>query len=36
MMYRVMTRIKPWPEYDLFDYSLPIPLKINLTGNSNR
>jgi hypothetical protein len=31
MMYRVIAQIKPWPDYDLFDYSLPVPLKPNLT-----
>jgi len=30
MMYRVIYQIKNWPEYDLFDRSLPVPLKINL------
>jgi hypothetical protein len=36
MMNRVITRIKPIPENDLFNYSLPIPLKIILTENSGR
>jgi CubicO group peptidase (beta-lactamase class C family) len=27
MMYRVISQIKPLPEYDLFSYSLPVPLK---------
>jgi CubicO group peptidase (beta-lactamase class C family) len=27
MMYRVLSQIKPTPEDDLFDYSLPVPLK---------
>ncbi|MCX6325335.1 MAG: serine hydrolase [Bacteroidia bacterium] len=36
MMYRVISQIKPWPEYDLFNYSLPLPLKSNLTEFSNR
>ena len=27
MMNRVIAQIKPWPEYDLFNYSLPVPLK---------
>jgi CubicO group peptidase (beta-lactamase class C family) len=27
MMYRVISQIKPWPDYDLFSYSLPVPLK---------
>jgi CubicO group peptidase (beta-lactamase class C family) len=26
MMYRVISQIKPWPENDLFTYSLPVPL----------
>jgi len=26
MMYRVISQIKPWPDYDLFNYSLPVPL----------
>jgi len=31
MMYRVIAQIKEWPEYDLFNYSLPVPL--NFTSN---
>lgn len=31
MMYRVLSKIKPWPDYDLFNYSLPVPLKTTLT-----
>jgi CubicO group peptidase (beta-lactamase class C family) len=34
MMYRVTAQIKHWPEDDLFAYSLPIPLKTNLTDSS--
>jgi CubicO group peptidase (beta-lactamase class C family) len=34
MMYRVISQIKNWPEYDLFNYSLPVPLKINLIGST--
>jgi hypothetical protein len=30
MMYRVIAHIKTWPEDDLFNYSLPVPLKPNL------
>lgn len=26
MMFRVMSQIREWPEYDLFNYSLPLPL----------
>lgn len=26
MMYRVISQFKPWPDYDLFNYSLPVPL----------
>jgi hypothetical protein len=36
MMYRVISQIKPWPEYDLFNYSLPVPLNTNLSEYSNR
>jgi len=36
MMYRVISKINPWPEYDLFDYSLPAPLKSSLTEYSRR
>jgi len=34
MMHRVISQVKRWPDYDLFDYSLPVPLKINLNGSS--
>jgi CubicO group peptidase (beta-lactamase class C family) len=34
MMHRVISQVKRWPDYDLFDYSLPVPLKISLTGSS--
>jgi len=36
MMNRVITRIKPLPEYDLFDNSLPLPLNSALTEYSKR
>jgi CubicO group peptidase (beta-lactamase class C family) len=36
MMYRVISQIKPVPGYDLFDYSLPVPLKPALDEYSNR
>jgi len=31
MMYRVMAQIKPLPEFDLFNYSIPVPLNSTLT-----
>jgi CubicO group peptidase (beta-lactamase class C family) len=31
MMNKVVSKIDPWPEYDLFSYSVPIPLKATLT-----
>lgn len=31
MMYRVLSEVPEWPTYDLFSYSLPIPLKTNLS-----
>ncbi|MGD0756551.1 MAG: serine hydrolase domain-containing protein [Bacteroidales bacterium] len=36
MMYRVISKINPWPEYDLFSYSLPIPLKTTLNDYLSR
>ena len=30
MMYRVLSQVKHWPDRDLFDYSLPVPLKTRL------
>lgn len=36
MMYRVVSQIKPWPEYDLFSYSLPVPLKLTFNEYFNR
>jgi CubicO group peptidase (beta-lactamase class C family) len=36
MMYRVLAQIKPFPEYDLFDYSIPVPLKPSLSESLNR
>ncbi len=36
MMYRVISQINPWPEYDLFEYSIPVPLKTNLTEYSTK
>jgi hypothetical protein len=27
MMYRVFSEVSSWPDYDLFSYSLPVPLK---------
>jgi CubicO group peptidase (beta-lactamase class C family) len=34
MMSRVLARIDTWPDYDLFDYSLPVPLNITLSDFS--
>ena len=36
MMSRAISKIEPWPDYDLFNYSLPIPLKTTLTENTIR
>jgi len=30
MMYRVISLVKPWPEVDLFNYSLPVPLRTTM------
>jgi hypothetical protein len=32
MMSRAFSSVASWPEYDLFNYSLPIPLKTTLAG----
>ncbi|MDP4224007.1 MAG: serine hydrolase domain-containing protein [Bacteroidota bacterium] len=31
-MTRVLQQVKEWPQYDLFDNSLPLPIKIELAG----
>lgn len=36
MMNKVIPKIEPWPEYDLFTYSLPTPLKTSLKEYSVR
>ena len=36
MMYRVLSQIKPFPDYDLFNYSLPVPLNPSLTLDLKR
>jgi hypothetical protein len=36
MMNHAISKIDFWPDYDLFDYSLPIPLKTTLTEYSSR
>jgi CubicO group peptidase (beta-lactamase class C family) len=36
MMYRVLSQIKPLPENDLFNFSLPVPLNSDLIGFSER
>lgn len=35
MMYRVLSQVKHWPNNDLFNFSLPIPLKTNVTDSSS-
>jgi CubicO group peptidase (beta-lactamase class C family) len=36
MMSRAISKIDPWPDFDLFSYSLPVPLKTTLTENPIR
>jgi CubicO group peptidase (beta-lactamase class C family) len=36
MMNRVISKIVPWPDYDLFNFSLTVPLKASITGYSPR
>jgi CubicO group peptidase (beta-lactamase class C family) len=36
MMARAISKIDPWPDNDLFSYSLPVPLKTSLTENPIR
>jgi CubicO group peptidase (beta-lactamase class C family) len=36
MMYKVISKINPWPDFDLFSYSVPIPLKTSLTEYTKR
>ena len=36
MMNKVISKIDPWPDYDLFSYSVPVPLKTSLTEYPNR
>lgn len=36
LMYRVISQVKQWPEYDLYTYSLPVPLNVTLTENPIR
>jgi len=35
MMSRVISQVKHWPDNDLFNYSLPVPLKTSLIDTSN-
>jgi len=35
IMYKVISQIKPRPDYDLFDYSLPLPLKPDISEYEN-
>ncbi len=36
MMYKVIAKIKPWPDEDLFNYSIPVPLNSSLTNDTLR
>jgi CubicO group peptidase (beta-lactamase class C family) len=36
MMSRVISLVKPWPDVDLFNYSLPVPLKTTMDEDLNR
>ncbi len=36
MMSRAISQINPWPDYDLYNYSLPVPLKYTLTEYFNK
>jgi CubicO group peptidase (beta-lactamase class C family) len=36
MMYRVESQFKSWPSYDLYSFSIPVPLKFNLSEYYNR
>jgi CubicO group peptidase (beta-lactamase class C family) len=36
MMYRVISQLKPWPGYDLFNYSIPVPLKPSFSDSINK
>jgi hypothetical protein len=36
MMNKVVAKIDPWPQYDLFAYSLPTPLKTSLKDFSSK
>jgi CubicO group peptidase (beta-lactamase class C family) len=36
LMYRVISRVRQWPEDDLYSYSLPLPLNVSLDPNSIR
>jgi hypothetical protein len=32
MMQKFVSQVQTWPEYDLFDNSLPMPIRLELTG----
>jgi hypothetical protein len=34
MMHKVLPKMEPWPDYDLFDYSLPVPLNSTISEYS--
>jgi hypothetical protein len=31
MMHKILTEMKEWPDYDLLSYSLPVPLKTQIS-----
>jgi hypothetical protein len=35
MMARVTSQVRHWPHYDLFNYSLPVPLKSGVSDSIN-
>jgi len=35
MMTRVVSQVRQWPDYDLFNYSLPVPLKVSMAEHLN-
>jgi CubicO group peptidase (beta-lactamase class C family) len=35
MMARAIAQVEPWPDYDLFDYSLPAPVRASILGTES-
>jgi hypothetical protein len=35
LMSRIFSQVKEWPDTDLFRYSLPVPLKYNITESNH-